>query len=216
MTIKRADKIAEELEQLILIGEFANGDRLDEVKLTERFGVSRTPIREALQKLAVSGLIEQIPHRGVYVRQPGPLELLEMFEVMAELEAVCGRLAASRITNEALLKLKEANEKCQNSVDMCDEESYYRHNEQFHHLIYNQCGNSFLEKESLRLHSRLKPFRRIQLQLRGRMQQSMTEHYKILEALEKNHPEHAARELREHVAVQGEKFQHLMSKIANK
>lgn len=216
MTLKRADKIAEELEQLILIGEFTNGERLDEVKLTKRFGVSRTPIREALQKLAVSGLIEQIPRRGVYVRQPGPLELLEMFEVMAEFEAICGRLAAARITNEALIELKDANEKCQNSVDLGDEDSYYHHNERFHHLIYSQCGNSFLEKESLRLHSRLKPFRRIQLQLRGRMQQSMSEHYKILDALEKNQPERAANQLREHVAVQGEKFYHLMSKIGIK
>ena len=99
--------IAEELEGMILDGTFSDGQRLDEVQLAEQFNVSRTPLREALQRLALSGLVEQIPRRGVFVRQPGPVELVEMFEVMAELEAVCARLAASRITDQALADLRQ-------------------------------------------------------------------------------------------------------------
>jgi DNA-binding GntR family transcriptional regulator len=213
MDVRRADIIAQELEQLIFSGEFVDGDRLDESKLASRFGVSRTPVREAFQKLALSGLVEQLPRRGVFVRQPGPVELLEMFEVMAEIEAICGRLAASRISDEALESLQDANAKCQNAVENSDTDTYYRENERFHHLIYQQSGNRFLEQEALRLHRRLKPFRRIQLRLRGRMKQSMSEHKAIVQALVDAESEAAANALRDHVAVQGEKFLRLMASL---
>jgi len=210
MDIRRADKIAEELEQRILTGNYSDGERLDEVKLAQQFGVSRTPIREALQKLTLSGLVEQLPRRGVFVCQPGPVELLEMFEFMAEVEAVCGRLAAKRISEAALVSLQEANAKCQQAVETGDADEYYRENEKFHHIIYKQSGNGFLEQEALRLHRRLKPFRRIQLHLRGRMKQSLAEHKEIVQALSDSNPDRVANALRDHVAVQGEKFHHLM------
>ncbi len=212
---RRADNIAKALEELIFDGTFGNGDRLDEVRLAEQFGVSRTPLREALQRLALSGLVELIPRRGAFVRQPGPVELLEMFEVMAELEAVCGRLAALRISDEALDKLREANAKCRIAVDEADPDSYYLENEKFHHIIYEQSGNSFLEKEASKLHKRLKPFRRQQLRLRGRMPQSMAEHEAVVTALLDGNPEEAANALRSHVAVQGEKFHSLMASLKN-
>jgi len=210
MDIRRADKIAEDLEQLILTGEFPDGKRLDEVKLADQFGVSRTPVREAFQKLVVSGLVEQIPRRGVFVCQPGPVELLEMFEYMAEIEAVCGRLSANRITDAALELLQEANAKCQAALEGGDIDKYYRENERFHKIIYNQSRNEFLEQEALRLHRRLKPYRRVQLHLRGRMKQSFAEHNAIVQAINDGNPDQAANALRSHVAVQGEKFHHLM------
>ena len=205
--------IAEALEGLIFSGEFTDGDRLDEHRLADRFGVSRTPIREAFQKLAQSGLVRAIPRRGVFVRQPGPVELLDMFEVMAEFEAICGRLAAARITDEALGLLGTANARCRLAMEKGDPDAYYRENEQFHHIIYNQCGNAYLAGEAMRLNRRLKPFRRIQLRLRGRLAQSMTEHEAIVAALTNADADRAGGLLRTHVAVQGEKFHHLMSKL---
>lgn len=213
MERKRADIIAEELEGMIFDGTFENGDRLDEVQLAERFSVSRTPVREALQKLTQSGLAEQIPRRGVFVRQPGPLELIEMFEVMAELEAVCARLAATRISDEAIAELHAANMRCNQAVEAQDADRYYRENEQFHGILYKQSGNRFLEQECLRLHRRLQPFRRLQLRLRGRMRQSMTEHEAVFKALEAGDGERASAAIRDHVAVQGEKFHHLIANL---
>lgn len=213
MEQRRADTIAKELEELIFDGTFADGDRLDEVRLAEQFGVSRTPLREALQRLSRSGLIELIPRRGAFVRQPGPVELMEMFEVMAEIEAVCGRLGAKRISDAALADLHDANLKCQAAIDAQDPDAYYAENERFHRIIYQQSGNSFLSSEAEALHRRLKPFRRQQLRLRGRMGQSMTEHKNIVEALEQGDPERAANVLRDHVAIQGEKFHSLMATL---
>ncbi|MGD1881662.1 MAG: GntR family transcriptional regulator [Paracoccaceae bacterium] len=213
MNRKRSDIIADALEGLILDGTFADGARLDEVQLAQRFSVSRTPVREALQRLTQSGLVAQIPRRGVFVRQPGPVELIEMFEVMAELEAVCARLAARRISDEALADLHATNARCTEVVNSGDADGYYRENERFHAILYKQSGNGFLEKECLQLHRRLQPFRRLQLRLRGRLKQSMAEHEIIVATLESGDGEHAAEVLRQHVAVQGEKFHHLMASL---
>jgi len=213
MERKRADRIADELEGLIFDGTFSAGERLDEVQLADRFSVSRTPIREAFQRLALSGLVQQVPRRGVFVRQPGPVELIEMFEVMAELEAVCARLSATRISDDALRDLHDTNARCNAAVAAQDADGYYRENERFHAIIYRQSGNSFLEQECLRLHRRLQPFRRVQLRLRGRLKQSMSEHEAIVAALENADGETAATAIRNHVAVQGEKFHHLVASL---
>lgn len=213
MLQRRADIIVDALEELVFTGGFNDGDRLDEIRLARQFDVSRTPIREALQRLVASGLAEQIPRRGVFIRQPGPVELMEMFETMAEIEGVCGRLAAQRISDAALQELDAANASCKAAVESGDADGYYRQNEIFHHLIYHQAGNGCLEQEALRLHRRLKPFRRLQLRLRGRMPQSMAEHEAIVDALRAGQSERVAEALRRHVAIQGEKFHLLMSSL---
>jgi DNA-binding GntR family transcriptional regulator len=211
MNKNRADQIAEELQELIFSGSFKDGERLDEISLAEKYGVSRTPLREALKKLAASGMVEQIPHRGVFVRQPGPMELLEMFELMSELEAICGKLAAKRISEAALEELIEANKKCQTAKENADLDGYYIENERFHQIIYKQSGNTFLEQETLRLQKRLQPFRRVQLRFRGRVEQSMSEHETIVEALINGDAHKAEATLRNHVAVQGDKFHQLVA-----
>jgi len=215
MDIRRADKIAETLEQLVFSGTYRDGERLDELKLADQFNVSRTPIREALHVLVSSGLAEQIPRRGVFVRQPGPVELMEMFETMAELEAACGRLAATRITEDGLAQLVAANVSCQQAVENLDHDLYYTENERFHQIIYRGSANSYLEKQALQLQNRLRAYRKMQLRFRGRLDQSMAEHLEIVTALQNEDAEGAANALRSHVAVQGEKFHRLMASLKN-
>ncbi len=211
MTPRIADQIRESIEQQIVTGEFADGERLDEVKLAEKFGVSLTPLREAFQSLAASGLVELVPHRGAFIRHPSFVELVEMFEVMAELEALCGTRAARRITDEQLEEIAVTIEKCEAALTQGDTDEYYRENELFHMLIYDACGNGFLTDQARHLHRRLRPYRRMQLRVRGRMPESMREHRKILAALKAGNAEETARILRSHVAIQGEKFNDLMA-----
>ncbi|MWB78661.1 FCD domain-containing protein [Pseudooceanicola sp. 216_PA32_1] len=209
----RSDRIAALLEEQILTGRFAPGTRLDEASLAEEHAVSRTPIREAFQRLAQAGLVEHAPRRGVFVRQATPVEIMEMFEVMAEIEAVCGRLAALRSTEAELDALRRANAACRLALEDGDADRYYDQNGTFHHLIYAQSGNRFLEQEAMRLHRRLKPYRRMQLHLRGRLAQSMAEHEAIVDAIAAGDGTRASGLLRDHVAVQGEKFHHLLSQL---
>ena len=213
MDIRRADQIADTLEQLVFAGEFQDGDRLDELKLAEQFHVSRTPIREALQVLVSSGMAEQIPRRGVFIRQPGPVELMEMFETMAEIEAVCGRLAATRMSDQDLDALGAANDRCQQAIEASDHDRYYSENETFHQIIYRGAANSYLEKQALQLQNRLRAYRRIQLRFRGRLKQSMGEHSEVLRFLRDGDADNTAKVLRDHVAVQGEKFHQLIASL---
>ena len=211
MSQKTADRIRHELEQAIIVGEFSDGERLDEVRLTERFAVSRTPVREALHLLSASGLVEFRPRRGTFVRHPSFVELVEMFEVMAELEAMCARLAARRASDEQIAKLSLACNACEVALARGDNDDYYCENEKFHQLLYTASANSFLRSEALRLQKRLQPFRRLQLQVRGRINESMDEHRAILQAIKNADSEGAANAIRDHISVQGIKFNDLMA-----
>ncbi len=210
MTERTADRIRETLEQAILTGEFTDGARLDEVRLCTRFGVSRTPVREALHQLTASGLLEMKPRRGAFVRMPGFVEVVEMFEVMGELESMCGRLAANRISDAQLQAFSLACESCEEAEAAGDSDAYYRENETFHQVLYEASGNRFLQSQALQLQKRLQPFRRLQLRVRGRIRQSLDEHRQILKAVEDGDGEAAGLLLRQHVTVQGEKFFDLM------
>ena len=210
MTQRSADRIREELEQAIIAGAFADGERLDEVSLSEQFRVSRTPVREALHALSASGLVEHLPRRGAFVRYPSFRRLIEMFEVMAELEGMCGRLAARRITDSGIARLEKALRACEAAHEAGDTDRYYRENELFHHIIYEAGGNTFLATEASRLHRRLRPFRRLQLRVRNRMRQSLEEHRIIFEAVCRGDGGQAQERMVGHIAIQGEKFNDLM------
>ena len=209
--IKTAERIRQELEHAIIMGDFRDGERLDETRLTERFCVSRTPVREALHLLSASGLVEVKPRRGVFVHYPSLAELVEMFEVMAVLEATCGGLAARRATPEQIAGLEVACEACEVARRQGDADVYYRENETFHHKLYAASGNSFLESEALKLQRRLQPFRRLQLRVRGRVGQSMDEHRDILAAIKAGDAARAEDRVRAHIAIQGQKFNDLVA-----
>ena len=173
--------------------------------------MSRTPVREALQQLEISGLVAVRSKRGTFVAQVGMPELIQMFEVMAELEALCARLATRRVSQAALRDIDAALLACEAQCATQDSNAYYYANEQFHQLIYQACGNAFLVQQTLLLKNRLKPYRRLQLQLRNRMSQSLQEHREIVRALHQGDEDAAAQAARDHVLIQGQRFTDLMS-----
>ena len=204
-------KIRDSLEQRIVEGELSNGKRLDETELSGFYGVSRTPVREALQRLAESGLAEHLPRRGTFVRSPSLSQLVEMFEVMAELECMAIRLAARRATSNDIDALEKDNETCRAAVAANDTKKYYEINARLHGRIYQMSGNSFLANEARRLHDRLRPFRRLQLRVRGRMEESMAEHDIILAALRDGDADRAMETMKKHITIVGVRFNDLVS-----
>ena len=204
-------KIRDSLEQRIVEGELGNGKRLDETELSSFYGVSRTPVREALQRLAESGLAEHLPRRGTFVRSPSLSQLVEMFEVMAELECMAIRLAARRATTNDIDALKKDNETCRAAVAANDTKKYYEVNARLHGRIYQMSGNGFLASEARRLHDRLRPFRRLQLRVRGRMEESMAEHDIILAALRDGDADRAMETMKKHITIVGVRFNDLVS-----
>jgi DNA-binding GntR family transcriptional regulator len=199
----RATAVVQALEQDILAGVLRPGDRLDERQLGERFGLSRTPIREALLQLTASGLALSEPRRGTVVAAITLTELIEMFEVMVELEALCAQLAARRMTPPQIERLAARHEAAQPFVDAADHDGYYLANVQFHEALYAGARNAFLERQTLYLSRRLSPYRRLQLRRPRRLATSNQEHALIIDAIRRADGDTAARIMREHVTVQG-------------
>lgn len=215
MATNQALRLKQHLEDAIVSGEYAPGAHLDELGLAEKFGVSRTPIREALAQLGAEGLIEIRPRRGAFISTPSPRRLIEMFETMAELEAACGRFAAMRLTDEDHAALTRAHEGCVLAAQAPDPDAYYAENRLFHEAIYRASRNSFLAEQAFSLHKRLSSFRRIQLRARNRLTNSLAEHEGVLEALRAGDAEQAAARLRAHILVQGERFTDMMRALSD-
>lgn len=211
--VRRSEALRELIEERIAVGIYAPGRHLDEAELAADFGVSRTPIREALLQLSASGLIEMQPRRGAFVASVPIQRLWEMFEVMAELEATCGRLAARHIRPEEREALRAAHLSCEAARDSGDTDAYYKLNEAFHHLIYAASHNGFLSEQAGALHRRLRPFRRLQLRVRDRMLTSHNEHARVVDAICEGDVEAAATLLREHVRIQGQRFSDLIASL---
>jgi DNA-binding GntR family transcriptional regulator len=205
--------LREQIEEMIAVGVFKPGQHLDETELATRFGVSRTPIRETLIQLASMGLVVIRPRRGAIVAELGPQQLVEMFEVMSELESTCGRLAARRMTPEEQKALLAAHEACQAAMQAHEPDDYYYKNEVFHEAIYAGSHNQFLIEQTRNLYRRLRPYRRLQLRVRDRLANSYREHEGVVQAIVSGDGDLAARLLRDHVMIQGQRFSDLMASL---
>lgn len=209
----RSAQLREAIEELIAVGTLPPGHHLDETELAARFGVSRTPIRETLIQLASMGLVVIRPRRGAVVAELGPRQLVEMFEMMSEIEAVCARLGARRMTAAEREALRQVHLACQAASISADPDDYYYKNEAFHHAIYGGSHNQFLIDQALSLSRRLRPYRRLQLRVRDRVAASFSEHDALVEAIAGGDGEAAAQLAREHVMIQGERFADLMASL---
>ncbi len=204
--MRRADALREQLEQDIVTGALRPGEHLDEQGLAARFGVSRTPIREALMQLATAGLVMLQPRRGAFVASLSLKEIIERFEVMAAFEGACGALAARRITDEERRELLKAHEACTREASGGSSDTYYYANERFHHILYAACHNAFLAEQAHQLHERLKPYRRLQLRARSRVASSLAEHQGIVDAILAGDGDKAEQLLKGHILIQGERL----------
>ena len=211
--MKISDQLREKIEEQIATGELSPGSALDEAMLVEQYGVSRTPVREALIQLAAEGLIEIRPRRGAVVTSIGPARLIEMFEVMSELEAMCGRLAARRMTELERVELVQALKACDQALAQQDSDAYFYCNETFHAAIYAGSHNTFLIEQASQLQRRLRPYRRLQLRVRNRLAMSFREHQAIVDAIVAGDAEATGLALRDHVVVQGERFGDLLANL---
>lgn len=210
---KLSDRLCEQIEERIATGKLLPGKHLDETELATEFGVSRTPIREALIQLASHGSVQIRPRRGAVVSTISPHEMVEMFEVMAELEAMCGRLAARRMSVPEQEQLLEAHRACRSACEARDPDDYYYRNEVFHNLIYAGSHNGFLAEQARSLSRRLRPYRRLQLRVRDRLRHSFSEHDAVVNAIIDGDSVLAADLLRGHVAVQGQRFTDLVASM---
>ena len=191
-TVSLADQVYEQLETDILKGKYQRGEVLTELKLSEALGVSRTPVREALRRLADEHIIEE-GSRGCIVLGISEEDLCDIYEIRCEIEGVAAARAAEKISNEQIEKFKElidlqefyAAKKNADSLEAIDNE--------FHQLIYKVSGSNIIYNTLMPLHKKIQKYRKLSVENEIRAEQSYEEHKSIYEAL-KNHNSELARE----------------------
>ena len=196
-----ADELAARIADEIMAGALSPGVRLEEVALAARFGVSRTPVREALRHLEATGFVEKRPHRGVVVTNVDRARLEAMFEAMAELEASGARLAALRMTAAERRALQALHRASRALVRAGDHVGYEAFNADFHALIYSGAHNGAFGDVIRAMRRRVAPFRRAQFQLAGRLARSYAEHGRVVAAIVAGDPDAAMREMRDHLLL---------------
>jgi DNA-binding GntR family transcriptional regulator len=189
------------IADMIVTGELVPGEKLDEISLAARFDVSRTPVREALRELGAMGLIGREPNRSAVVTRIEEAHLHSMFEAMAELEGICARLSAERMTAEEREKLENEHRESQALVESGAQEDYAAHNIRFHTRLYRGAHNDHLYEMATQTRARLAPFRRAQFRLSGRLERSFEEHARIVAAILAGDTTEAARSAHLHVAI---------------
>jgi DNA-binding GntR family transcriptional regulator len=203
------DKLAEDLAEAILAGEFAPGARLDEQLLAQRYAVSRTPVREALRQLATTGLIEVRPRRGAIVAQVTPAQLEELFVAMGELEATCARLAALSMAPTERRRLQDLHDRMRALADADDADAFADANHNFHTMIYAGAHNAVLAEITASVRRRLGPFRRAQFHLEGRLPRSLAEHDAVVSAIIRGDAAAAHAAMLHHVNLVEQSFEEL-------
>lgn len=179
----RATEITTILQAEIESGRLPPGELLDERTLAERFGVSRTPVREALQKLAVQNLVKIVPRQGVVVARMTITQLREVLELLGELEGLAAKLAARRISDEGRAQLDASIEKCAQAEEQGDSRSFTEANTAFHEVIYSASCNYYLAEQIRTIRRLIRRYRPRIFDSPVRRQKSLEEHRKLAAAI---------------------------------
>ena len=193
------DVVFKTLRQAILKGELEPGERLMEIQLAERLGVSRTPIREAIRKLELEGLVLMIPRRGAEVAKISEKNLRDVLEVRRSLEELAIDLACQRIQEEELETLREAQKEFAAAVAAGDAMEIAQTDEKFHEIIYSGTGNQKLMQILSNLREQMYRYRLEYIKDANKRQSRWVEHEQILKALSLRHVQEAKLAVREHI-----------------
>ena len=193
------DVVFKTLRQAILKGELEPGERLMEIQLAERLGVSRTPIREAIRKLELEGLVLMIPRKGAEVAKISESNLRDVLEVRRSLEELAIDLACQRITEEELDELNKAEVDFKAAIENGDAMQIAQTDESFHEIIYNSTKNQKLVQILNNLREQMYRYRLEYIKDADKRQILMVEHEHILKALTLRHIQEAKMAVREHI-----------------
>jgi DNA-binding GntR family transcriptional regulator len=184
------------------IYDHAHEIRLDERRLSEGLGVSRTPIREAMTLLEQEGFVRTRPRRGIFVVRKTKREIVEMITVMAGLESMAARLAAERASKADIAGLRSLMAEFHSGPDGADQgerlAEYSDANIAFHQAIIKMSGCALIAEMTENLFIHMRAIRKITIHQENRAARSITDHMRIIEALERRDPEQAERLAREH------------------
>lgn len=196
-----SERIRSQIEEALLSGAIAPGQALDERSLAKQFGVSRTPVREAVLSLASLGLLKVVSRVGIVVPKLTIRNLLALQEMLAELEGTCASFAARRMSVQERKSLQEAATVCETAAQAGDVEAYESANRAFHAAIHAGARNEWAAGQIRTLRLTCASYQRARFHLPGRMKRSLEGHRAILAAIETGEGEEARRAMLEHMSV---------------
>jgi len=176
------EKILETIRESILKGNLKPGEKVAEPELAERFGISRTPIREAFRQLESEGYLTVIPRKGAVVTELSERDVSEFYAIKSILEGYAARLAATNLSRRDIEKLEQINLRLASLAKEGDVKSFYRVHNEFHDLFIKASGNEKLAELINQVGMKFNRLRMASLSLPGRMEISVAEHTKIIEA----------------------------------
>ena len=193
-------RVYNELQEAILSEQFKQGESLTEHFLTEKLGVSRTPVRSALQRLEEEGLVSLIPNRGAVVIGITKEDLVDIYKIRMRLEGLASAMAAKKMTDEDKQKLSETLALSEFYIQRGDTEHIKELDTVFHRTIYEASGSRMIERILSDLHRNTKAYRRQSICVPGRLEKMMEEHREILSALLSGSAEEAEQLTSAHIA----------------
>ncbi len=193
------DVVFNTLREAILKGELKPGERLMEIQLADQLGVSRTPIREAIRKLELEGLVLMIPRKGAEVAKISEKNLRDVLEVRRSLEELATELACQRITDEEIADLEAAQQRFIEAVDRGDATEIADTDEAYHDVIYQATNNDRLVQILNNLREQMYRYRLEYIKDESKRQILIVEHDQILKAIKNRHVDEARRSMREHI-----------------
>ena len=198
--------VADRIRELIYTRVLNPGDWIDEIELSEKLGISRTPLREALKVLNRENLVDLVSRKGCRVKQLDDEELLELFPVMASMEGLCANLATQKLKASDLNRLEKIHTRLETHAEAADVDRYYEANREFHRAVQELAGNRWLSRISEELRNVLVLARHRQLTAEGRLQASLSEHREIMQALRAGDAEAASKAMFNHLCHQEKVF----------
>lgn len=195
------------LESAIINGEYKAGDTLNEIKLSQTLGVSRTPVREALMQLELEGLVEATQNKGAVVIGISEKDIEDIYAIRERIEGFATALATKNITQDELMALEKIVELQEFYLLKSDTEQLWRLDTDFHKIIYDASRNRSLRSMLTSFHNHIQRGRGITLKVEGRAEKSVKEHKEILNAIKSGDMQLAERLTTEHVTNAGNTFE---------
>jgi DNA-binding GntR family transcriptional regulator len=187
------------VKRRIVANELLSGTKLAEDGLAKELGVSRTPVREALNRLTQDGLVTVSPGRGAFVATFSVDDMVQLLEIREALEGMAARLASGRMTKKTLTKLRELLEAGMLERESSGDTGYLTADREFHEAIALACGNRHLSRLMRSLRDRIQMLRYRSVTLPGRARKSFHEHLQIIDALSRRDPDLAEERIRTHI-----------------
>jgi DNA-binding GntR family transcriptional regulator len=190
------EEVAELLRQRIFKRELEPGSWIDEMKLAEEYGISRTPLREALKVLAAEGLVTMKVRRGAYVTEVSERDLAEVYHLLSLLESDAAGVVATQATDAQLAELQALHNELESAVG--DRDKFFAINERFHMRLLDIAGNRWRNQMVTDLRKVMKLNRHHSLLKSGRIEESLAEHRAVMEALSRRDAAAATQRMQEH------------------